>query len=276
MSEASVTPQQHSLALGFVRGEPVLERPEDLYIPPDALELILESFAGPMDLLLYLIRRQKFDIVDLPILPITQQYMAYVEMMKDLKLELAADYLVMAAMLTEIKSRLLLPKPPSELEDELDPRAELVRRLQEYEAIRRGAEHLDNLPQQGRDYFIAHSDTDAKQWLQQQLPDVALQELALAFGQALAQAQLLNHHQVQREKLSTRERMSRILDLLQQHKRLRFADLFVATEGRPGVVVSFLAVLELVKEALIEVVQIDAYSEIHIARKELDDATTAT
>jgi segregation and condensation protein A len=276
MSEASVTPQQHSLALGFVRGEPVLERPEDLYIPPDALELILESFAGPMDLLLYLIRRQKFDIVDLPILPITQQYMTYVEMMKDLKLELAADYLVMAAMLTEIKSRLLLPKPPLELEDELDPRAELVRRLQEYEAIRRGAEHLDNLPQQGRDYFIAHSDTDAKQWLQQQLPDVALQELAMAFSQALAQAQLLNHHQVQREKLSTRERMSRILDLLQQHKRLRFADLFVATEGRPGVVVSFLAVLELVKEALIEVVQIDAYSEIHIASKELEDATTAT
>lgn len=276
MAEALVTPQQQSLALGFVRGEPVLDRPEDLYIPPDALELILESFAGPMDLLLYLIRRQKFDIVDLPILPITQQYMTYVEMMKDLKLELAADYLVMAAMLTEIKSRLLLPKPPTETDDELDPRAELVRRLQEYEAIRRGAEHLDNLPQQGRDYFIAHSSTDAKQWLQQQLPDVALQELAMAFSQALAQAQLLNHHQVQREKLSTRERMSRILDLLQQRKRLRFAELFVASEGRAGVVVSFLAVLELVKEALIEVVQVDAYSEIHIASKELEHAATTT
>ncbi|WP_127347082.1 segregation and condensation protein A [Pseudidiomarina mangrovi] len=276
MTESISTPQQHSLALGFVRGEPVLERPEDLYIPPDALELILESFAGPMDLLLYLIRRQKFDIVDLPILPITQQYMAYVEMMKDLKLELAADYLVMAAMLTEIKSRLLLPKPPSEVDDELDPRAELVRRLQEYEAIRKGAEYLDGLPQQGRDYFIGHSGTDAKQWLQQQLPDIALQELAMAFSQALAQAQLLNHHQVQREKLSTRERMSRILDLLQQRKRLRFADLFSVSEGRPGVVVSFLAVLELVKEALIDVVQVDAYSEIHIASKELDDAATTT
>lgn len=276
MTERVSTPQQHSLALGFVRGEPVLDRPEDLYIPPDALELILESFAGPMDLLLYLIRRQKFDIVDLPILPITQQYMTYVEMMKDLKLELAADYLVMAAMLTEIKSRLLLPKPPSEVDDELDPRAELVRRLQEYEAIRKGAEYLDGLPQQGRDYFIGHSATDAKQWLQQQLPDIALQELAMAFSHALAQAQLLNHHQVQREKLSTRERMSRILDLLQQRKRLRFADIFSASEGRPGVVVSFLAVLELVKEALIEVVQIDAYSEIHIASKELDDAATTT
>jgi len=276
MAEASVTPQQHSLALGFVRGEPVLERPDDLYIPPDALELILESFAGPMDLLLYLIRRQKFDIVDLPILPITQQYMTYVELMKDLKLELAADYLVMAAMLTEIKSRLLLPKPATEIDDELDPRAELVRRLQEYEAIRRGAEQLDNLPQQGRDYYIAHTATDAKQWLQQQLPDVALQELAIAFSQALAQAQLLNHHQVQREKLSTRERMSRILDLLQQGKRLRFADLFIPSEGRPGVVVSFLAVLELVKEALIEVVQIDAYSEIHITTKELHDAAATT
>jgi segregation and condensation protein A len=276
MAEASVTPQQHSLALGFVRGEPVLERPDDLYIPPDALELILESFAGPMDLLLYLIRRQKFDIVDLPILPITQQYMTYVELMKDLKLELAADYLVMAAMLTEIKSRLLLPKPATEIDDELDPRAELVRRLQEYEAIRRGAEQLDNLPQQGRDYHIAHAATDAKQWLQQQLPDVALQELAIAFSQALAQAQLLNHHQVQREKLSTRERMSRILDLLQQGKRLRFADLFIPSEGRPGVVVSFLAVLELVKEALIEVVQIDAYSEIHITTKELHDAAATT
>lgn len=276
MAETPVTPQQQSLALGFVRGEPVMERPDDLYIPPDALELILESFAGPMDLLLYLIRRQKFDIVDLPILPITQQYMVYVEMMKDLKLELAADYLVMAAMLTEIKSRLLLPKPATEVDDELDPRAELVRRLQEYEAIRLGAEHLDSLPQQGRDYYIGHSGTDARQWLQQQLPDVALQELAMAFSQALAQAQLLNHHQVQREKLSTRERMSRILDLLQQRQRLRFADLFNAAEGRPGVVVSFLAVLELVKEALIDVVQVDAYSDIHIVSKEHHDAAATT
>jgi segregation and condensation protein A len=268
MSTAESAPQQHSLPLGFVRGEPVIDKPEDLYIPPDALELILESFSGPMDLLLYLIRRQKMEIVDLPILPITKQYMEYVDMMKDLKLELAADYLVMAAMLAEIKSRMLLPRPPADDDEEDDPRAELVRRLQEYEAIRQGAQHLDELPQTGRDNFIGHAQTDAQQWVEQQLPEVALADLALAFSQALAQAKLQNHHQVQREKLSTRERMSRILDLLQHQQRLRFADLFDPKEGRPGVVVSFLAILELVKEALVEVVQVDAFSEIHVMQRE--------
>lgn len=268
MSTAESAPQQQSLPLGFVRGEPVIDKPEDLYIPPDALELILESFSGPMDLLLYLIRRQKMEIVDLPILPITKQYMEYVDMMKDLKLELAADYLVMAAMLAEIKSRMLLPRPPAEDDEEDDPRAELVRRLQEYEAIRQGAQHLDELPQTGRDNFIGHAQTDALQWVEQQLPEVALADLALAFSQALAQAKLQNHHHVQREKLSTRERMSRILDLLQHQQRLRFADLFDPNEGRPGVVVSFLAILELVKEALVEVVQVDAFSEIHVMQRE--------
>lgn len=268
MSTAESAPQQQSLPLGFVRGEPVIDKPEDLYIPPDALELILESFSGPMDLLLYLIRRQKMEIVDLPILPITKQYMEYVDMMKDLKLELAADYLVMAAMLAEIKSRMLLPRAPAEDDEEVDPRAELVRRLQEYEAIRQGAQHLDELPQTGRDNFIGHAQTDALQWVEQQLPEVALADLALAFSQALAQAKLQNHHQVQREKLSTRERMSRILDLLQHQQRLRFADLFDPKEGRPGVVVSFLAILELVKEALVEVVQVDAFSEIHVMQRE--------
>lgn len=269
MSAAETSrPEQHSLPLGFVRGEPVVDKPEDLYIPPDALELILESFSGPMDLLLYLIRRQKLEIVDLPILPVTKQYMEYVDMMKDLKLELAADYLVMAAMLAEIKSRMLLPRPPTEDDEELDPRAELVRRLQEYEAIRQGAQHLDELPQTGRDNFVAHAETDAHQWVEHQLPEVALADLALAFSQALAQAKLQHHHQVQREKLSTRERMSRILDLLQHKQRLRFAELFDPSEGRPGVVVSFLAILELVKEALIEVVQVDAFSDIHVTHRE--------
>lgn len=276
MSMAETTPQQQSLPLGFVRGEPVIDKPEDLYIPPDALELILESFSGPMDLLLYLIRRQKMDIVELPILPVTKQYMEYVDMMKDLKLELAADYLVMAAMLAEIKSRMLLPRPPAEDDDELDPRAELVRRLQEYEAIRQGAQYLDELPQTGRDNFVAHAQTDAQQWVEQQLPDVALADLALAFSQALAQAKLQNHHQVQREKLSTRERMSQILDRLQHHQRLRFAELFEPAEGRPGVVVSFLAILELVKEALIDVVQVDAFSEIHIMQREQVYAESTT
>lgn len=276
MSTAETTPQQQSLPLGFVRGEPVIDKPEDLYIPPDALELILESFSGPMDLLLYLIRRQKMDIVELPILPVTKQYMEYVDMMKDLKLELAADYLVMAAMLAEIKSRMLLPRPPVEDDEELDPRAELVRRLQEYEAIRQGAQYLDELPQTGRDNFVAHAHTDAQQWVEQQLPDVALADLALAFSQALAQAKLQNHHQVQREKLSTRERMSQILDRLQHQQRLRFAELFEPAEGRPGVVVSFLAILELVKEALIDVVQVDAFSEIHIMQREQIDAEPTT
>lgn len=265
MSAASSEPQQQSLPLGFVRGEPVLDKPEDLYIPPDALELILESFSGPMDLLLYLIRRQKLDIVDLPILPITKQYMTYVDMMKDLKLELAADYLVMAAMLAEIKSRMLLPRPAAEHEEEIDPRAELVRRLQEYESIRQGAQHLDALPQVGRDQFIAAATTDAQAQVQTFLPEVALAELALAFAQALAHAELQNHHQVHREKLSTRARMSRILDLLQTKQRLDFYELFDVTEGRQGVVVSFLAILELVKEALIDVVQVDAFSTIHVA-----------
>ncbi|PTB85540.1 segregation/condensation protein A [Pseudidiomarina aestuarii] len=265
MSVASSEPLQQSLPLGFVRGEPVIDKPEDLYIPPDALELILESFSGPMDLLLYLIRRQKLDIVDLPILPITKQYMTYVDMMKELKLELAADYLVMAAMLAEIKSRMLLPRPAAVEDEELDPRAELVRRLQEYEAIRQGAQHLDALPQIGRDEFVAHAHTDAQEHVQTLLPEVALAELALAFAQALAHAELQNHHQVHREKLSTRARMSRILDLLQSKQRLAFHELFETAEGRQGVVVSFLAILELVKEALIDVVQVDAYSAIHIA-----------
>lgn len=267
MAAENASPQQQSLPLGFVRGEPVIDKPEDLYIPPDALELILESFSGPMDLLLYLIRRQKLEITELPILPITRQYMEYVDMMKELKLELAADYLVMAAMLAEIKSRMLLPRPPADEDDDVDPRAELVRRLQEYEAIRQGAAHLDELPQAGRDHVVVHAETDAKAYVQQQLPEIALAELAVAFAQAMAQAELQHHHQVQREKLSTRERMSRILDLLQTQQRLRFADLFVASEGKQGVVVSFLAILELVKEALIDVVQVDAFSEIHISTR---------
>lgn len=270
-----VSPQQQSLPLGFVRGEPVIEKPEDLYIPPDALELILESFSGPMDLLLYLIRRDKLDIVDLPILPVTKQYMAYVDMMKELKLELAADYLVMAAMLAEIKSRLLLPRPSAEDDEEVDPRAELVRRLQEYEAIRQGAGHLDELPQEGRDLFVVHAETNAKAQIEQPLPEVAMADLAVAFAQAMAQAQLLHHHQVQREKLSTRERMSRILDLLQQQSRLRFADVLSVSEGKAGVVVSFLAILELAKEALIEVVQVEAFSEIHLSTCGESDAAPA-
>lgn len=274
MSDHSETkPQQQSLPLGFVRGEALLDKPEDLYIPPDALELILESFSGPMDLLLYLIRRQKLDIIDLPILPVTTQYMEYVDMMKELKLELAADYLVMAAMLAEIKSRMLLPKPPALDEEEQDPRAELVRRLQEYEAIRQGAQHIAEQPQIDRDQFVLKSSTNAAELVQHALPEVSVNELALAFAAALKQAELQEHHQVHREKLSTRERMSQILDLLQHSRRLSLTELFRPEEGRQGVVVSFLAILELVKEALVDVVQVEAFSAIHIAAKAEETAT---
>lgn len=270
-----LTPEQHALPLGFVRGEPVLERPEDLYIPPDALELILEAFSGPMDLLLYLIRRHKVEIVDLPILPITQQYMTYVDMMKELKLELAADYLVMAAMLTEIKSRLLLPKPPQVEEEDIDPRAELVRRLREYEAICEGAGHLDAQPQQERDFCVVQTGSDARELVKQLPPEVSLEDLVLAFGKVMQQAQLQEHHHIHRERLSTRARMSAILDLLTQQSRVRFSDVFDTSEGKAGVVVSFLAILELSKEALIEITQVDAFSELHISKRQ-DQQSTVT
>ena len=264
-------PEQQSLPLGFVRGEPVIEKPEDLYIPPDALEVILETFSGPMDLLLYLIRRQKLDIVELPVLTITRQYVEYVEMMKELKLELAADYLVMAAMLAEIKSRLLLPKPPQEDEEEDDPRAELVRRLQEYEAIRRGAEFIDQQPQIGRDSWLSEIKTDAKDYVTVPPPEVTLEDLTLAFSRVLNTIKLQVHHQIKREQLSTRARMSQVLELLQHNHYVSFSRLFKRSEGRAGAVVSFLAILELVKESMIELSQMEPMSDIHIRLKRQHD-----
>lgn len=255
--------QQQSLPLGFVRGEPVLEKPENLYIPPDALELLLDAFSGPMDLLLYLIRREKLDILDLPILAIIRQYMAYVEMMRELKLELAADYLVMAAMLAEIKSRLLLPRPPSDETDEDDPRAELVRRLQEYEIIRQGAYELDQQPQQERDFFVANALAQVQ--ASQAAPvEVGLDELVVALRAVMQQIDVSQHHQVSREVLSTRERMSQILDRLQQTPKLEFTQLFVQQEGRAGAVVSFLAILELNKEGMLRLIQAENFSTIYV------------
>lgn len=258
--------EQQSLPLGFVRGEPVLERPEDLYIPPEALEIMLDAFSGPMDLLLYLIRRQKVDILDLPILSITKQYMEYVELMRELKLELAADYLVMAAMLAEIKSRLLLPKPPSEHDDEEDPRAELIRRLREYEVIREGAHQLDAQPQLERDFFAASAQTDAKDLASHTPPEVSMEELSLAMAKVMQVVQAQAHHHIKREALSTRERMSAILDKLNQSEQVGFVSLFTLNEGKPGVVVSFLAILELNKEGLIRLVQAEPYSDIYVRR----------
>ncbi|MDX3774819.1 ScpA family protein [Chromatiaceae bacterium AAb-1] len=260
----SLTVQQ-PLPLAFVRGEAVINRPEDLYIPPDALEILLDAFEGPLDFLLYLIRRHKFDIVDLPVNEITLQYMEYIELMQGLNFELAAEYLVMAAMLAEIKSRLLLPRHTDNDEEEQDPRAELIRRLQEYEVFKQAATELDSVPREERDFFPAVAELADNFAPLVILPEVELPELLLALKDIMKRAKDFQHHHIKREHLSTRERMSRILDLLQQHQGyLDFAACFEVTEGREGVVVTFLAMLELTKEKLVEIIQVEAYGQIHV------------
>lgn len=263
-ADKQAEPVQQPLPLAFVNGEAVIDKPEDLYIPPDALEVILETFEGPLDLLLYLIRKQKFDIVNLPILQITRQYMEYVDLMKDLKLELAAEYLLMAAILAEVKSRLLLPKRQDAEEDEEDPRAELIRRLKEYEAIKKVAEEMDNMPRQERDLFTGHAQPDESVEPIKILPDITLQELVLSFQAAMKKAKAFEHHHIEREALSTRERMSMILEKVSRHSFTGFDALFEASEGKAGVVVTFLAILELVKENLLELVQAEPYANIHV------------
>jgi len=247
----------------LVRGEVFSKFPQDLYIPPDALKVFLDTFQGPLDLLLYLIRRQNIDILDIPIASITHQYMEYVEIMKEFQLELAAEYLVMAAMLAEIKSRMLLPRQINEEGEEEDPRAELIRRLQEYERYKQAAEELDNLPRRGRDTFEAFAvspDLD----IEKPLPDIELKELLIAFGEVLRRAELNTHHRVKIEPLSVRERMSRILSKIEAGRFVPFTDFFDVSEGRMGVVVTFIAILELFKEAAIEVVQSEPFAPIHI------------
>lgn len=246
-----------------VRGEPVHELPGDLYIPPDALEVFLDAFEGPLDLLLYLIRRQNLDILDIPIAAITRQYMEYVELMKELRLELAAEYLVMAAVLAEIKSRTLLPRPPAAEEEEADPRAELVRRLQEYERYKTAAENLDALPREGRDLFpVAVVAPDATPERPQ--PQVELRDLLVALADVVKRAELFSHHQVQKEALSVRERMSETLARLDSEHFTRFVDLLDPREGRNGVVVGFLALLELIKAHAVEVVQSEPLGTVHV------------
>lgn len=271
MSEASPHIQQ-PLPLAFIHGEAVLEKPEDLYIPPDALEVILEAFEGPLDFLLYLIRKHKMEIVDLPVFQITRQYVEYVELMSEMKLELAAEYLLMSAMLAEIKSRMLLPRIQTEEDEEVDPRAELIRRLQEYEALKQAAQKLDETPRTGRDFFIAHADTHPDCEPIKIQPKVKLQELVVAFQKAMETANAFEHHHIAREALSTRERMSKILEQLSQQDFLTFEQLFLAEEGRGGVVVSFLAILELVKESLIKLVQAQPYGVIHLRRHQVDES----
>ncbi|MBO9663971.1 ScpA family protein [Dokdonella sp.] len=256
-------PQQQEIPLAVVHGQPLLEIPQDLYIPPDALEVILDAFEGPLDLLLYLIRRQNLDILDIPIAEITRQYVDYIELMHEMKLELAAEYLVMAAILAEIKSRLLLPRPPSEDGVEEDPRAELVRRLQEYERFRKAAEDIEAMPRQERDFALAHVTVDDRNVIRLP-PPVELRELLLALKDVMKRAELYGHHAIQRDALNVRSRMSEVLGTLGDGEFHRFENLFDASEGRHGVVVTFLAMLELAKEQLIEIVQEEALAPIYV------------
>lgn len=257
-------PSQHEMPFAIVQGEPVTQLPRDLYIPPQALEVFLEAFEGPLDLLLYLIRRQNLNILDIPLAEITKQYMNYIELMTDLQLELAGEYMVMAATLAEIKSRMLLPRSnEAAAGEEADPRAELVRRLQEYERYKRAAESIDRLPRLERDTWNVTAELEVKRQTRAP-PQVALQEMILAFRDVVARAEMFAHHHVQRERLSVRERMTDILAALERSTFVEFTRLFKPEEGRMGVTVTFIAILELVREGLLDLVQTEAYGPLHV------------
>lgn len=259
--QSEVEPEKET-PFAYVQGEPVTQLPQDLYIPPEALEVFLEAFEGPLDLLLYLIKRQNLNILDIPIAEITEQYIKYVELMQDFQFELAAEYLVMAAMLAEIKSRMLLPRPELPEDEEADPRAELIRRLQEYERYKQAAMDIDELPRMGRDVFPVSTDIDYNSPEQQ--PDVSLQELMLALKEVMSRASMFTHHNIERETLSVRERMSIVLERVSSDGFTRFTSLFTYEEGRGGVVVTFLAILELSKQNMLEIVQNETYGAIHV------------
>ena len=253
---------QDEMPFALVQGEPLTVVPQDLYIPPDALEVILEAFEGPLDLLLYLIKRQNLDILDIPLEETTRQYMTYIDMMQNLKIELAAEYLLMAAMLAEIKSRMLLPRQV-ESEDEDDPRAELIRRLQEYERFKTAAQDIDEMPRLRREIYL--TDIEPPEIHQDRpVPEVDLRDLLLAFKDAMARADMYSHHHIQREGLSVRERMSNVLSMISADGFTTYTSLFTIEEGRRGVVVTLLAILELVKEQLIDLVQADTFAPIHL------------
>jgi segregation and condensation protein A len=259
----SATPQQQEMPFAVVQGEPQFQLPKDLYIPPDALEVFLDAFEGPLDLLLYLIRRQNLDILDIPIADITRQYMEYIDMMQEMRLELAAEYLVMAAMLAEIKSRMLLPRVETEDEEEHDPRAELIRRLQEYERFKQAAEDIDAMPQLGRDVYPVTTAVPHKH-VALEPPDVDLREVLAAMRDVMHRAEMFSAHHVTREPLSLRARMTRVLENVGKDSFTAFTDLFDISEGRAGVVVTFMAILELIKQQLIELVQADTFAAIHV------------
>jgi segregation and condensation protein A len=256
--------EQTEMPFAVVEGEPVIQMPRDLYIPPEALTVFLEAFEGPLDLLLYLIRRQNLDILDIPIAEITRQYLRYIDLMRELQLELAGEYLLMAATLAEIKSRMLLPRPQGESGDEgHDPRAELVRRLQEYERFKQAAVDVDALPRADRDTFPAAVDP-GEQRVVRLLPEVTLQEMLVALKDVFARADMFAHHHVARERLSVRQRMSEVLGALRDQSFAEFTQLFRPEEGRMGVTVTFSAILELLREGLIEIVQAEPYAPIHV------------
>ncbi len=263
----SNSPEQNEMPFALVNGEAYTELPKDLYIPPDALEVILEAFEGPLDLLLYLIRRQNIDILDINVAAITHQYVSYVEMMSDLQFELAAEYLVMAAMLAEIKSRMLLPRTQEEEEEEDDPRAALIRRLQEYERFKTAAEDMDGIPRMHRDIHQATAQAPDRN-LTRPDPEVDFKEILLALSDVLRRADMFESHQVEMERMSTRERMTKVLEHLSVEKTfVPFVSLFKVEEGRLGVIVTFMAVMELIKESLVDIVQNEPFGAIHVKAK---------
>ena len=260
---------QQEIALATVHGQPLMQLPQDLYIPPDALEVILEAFEGPLDLLLYLIRRQNLDILDIPVAEITRQYVSYIDVMQELRFELAAEYLVMAAILAEIKSRMLLPRPPADEGLEDDPRADLVRRLQEYERFKQAAEDIDTLPRMDRDTAPASAFVPERT-LHREPPPVDLREMLMALHDVLKRAELFTGHSIKREALSVRQRMGELLARLEDGAFHRFEQLFEAREGKLGVVVTFLSILELAKERLLDVVQEAPLAPIYVKSLAVD------
>tara|TARA_R110002072_G_scaffold31735_5_gene97517 strand:- start:1193 stop:2083 length:891 start_codon:yes stop_codon:yes gene_type:complete len=266
---------QGEMPFAMVEGQPMTQLPLDLYIPPDALEVFLDAFEGPLDLLLYLIKKQNLDILDIKVAEITRQYMDYIDLMADMQLELAAEYLVMAAVLAEIKSRMLLPRHEEDEEDEDDPRAELIRRLQEYERFKEAALDIDDLPRRDRDYWVGAADVP-KIEKEKPLPDIQLQEMLLVLSKVLKRAESYTSHRIELEPLSTRERMSRILEQVQSagDQFVPFAALFSFEEGKAGVVVTFLAMMELIKESLLEIIQTEPFAPIHVKSRSADDRAT--
>jgi segregation and condensation protein A len=267
-NQKNAFPRQVEMPFAVVQGQKLSVFPDDLYIPPDALEIILEAFEGPLDLLLYLIKRQNLDILDIDVSEITRQYTDYIRIMQDLKFELASDYLVMAAMLAEIKSQMLLPRVSEVIEEAMDPRAELIRRLQEYEVFKNAAKNIDKLTRLDRDIFIARAEFSGPDPVILR-PTVTLQDLKKALESVNERSRLSKHHEISEEFISTRERMAEILSRLNKRTFVNFGSLFDPVEGKLGVIVTFLAVMELMKERLVDIVQTDSFGMIYVRAQEL-------